>query len=1008
MGAPEKQIHQIVGKDGKPAKTAASAPGCFLQGDEFFSKARKGNAVHYYPTGAEYFEQVASAIENAKTCVFIAGWQVNFDVVLTGKKTLWTCLRTATQHGAIVYVMPWMSPKVGVDTGDFETALAVIQLNAGLQKPRAFVLPAVSQCDQVGALGIAFSHHQKQVVIDNKVAFVGGIDLAYGRRDDGRFLLTSDGRTGSELYNSCVPQIHSLTNVEQSQYLTRAELVAACFDNKLGNVAQFLLSAPIKELAMVMDAWSGAKGKIQETKQEISDWWDTVDLVPEFIHKAQEDVEQMKAAIRVGAIDAGQNAATGLAQWSFHKLDQTTQTKLKGLWDFGSAQVQDAATALVAWLNGASLANLPPKLLEATAQSIQAFVIRVVLALQAQGDQRKTCYENLEKLGKLLPTGGKSIDPQKQPRMPWHDVHSRVEGPSVYDLSRNFVRRWNGVAKQYELSDGKTVEVLLRKMGTNTPLKVQRIAAEHRPIKPTGESTDMSGNCWVQLLRSAPLKMRKAEAIGEGEREAPTVRESGCLSAMQKAIHGAVHFLYIEGQFFQSQYGEDVVGDTDGAGTKSGPMRALMDLTGSPGYQKYAKQLGIEGIPAAKWFSRVRWSQVDIVQRDLKGGGKDFINDLKKVLASQAAIAGFGALGPAQKTLLNPIGKALGDRITRAIQDDLPFHVYIVLPAHPEGTLDTLNIMTQLHLTMQSLVFGTNSLVNRVRRALLAKQYMKGRKVPWAQAERDAGAVDTEELDRSIRTEDWEQYLTLLNLRNWGTIGGRPVTEQIYIHSKLLIADDRTVVLGSANINDRSQIGDRDSELAAIMHDDTSVSVPLDGTNMQRVGASAHSLRKALWSKHFGLLGGAEPASDMAALLDKPADPKTWLAIKGLAVRNAQAYQKAFPFLPKLGISSSIWPTWNPRTAKLDGYMPFNERFWRNPEKRDESFTWDAKQLLPEHVPTGVRGFVVALPAMWTRGEDNNSGMNLTTLADIGPEGGSDTPTQTAALSADQTGQATT
>ena len=54
------------------------------------------------------------------------------------------------------------------------------------------------------------------------------------------------------------------------------------------------------------------------------------------------------------------------------------------------------------------------------------------------------------------------------------------------------------------------------------------------------------------------------------------------------------------------------------------------------------------------------------------------------------------------------------------------------------------------------------------------------------------------------------KHLTLLNLRNWTmlkdpvTKKDRPVTEQIYVHSKLLIADDLVAILGSANINDRS------------------------------------------------------------------------------------------------------------------------------------------------------------------------------------------------------------
>jgi phosphatidylserine/phosphatidylglycerophosphate/cardiolipin synthase-like enzyme len=43
------------------------------------------------------------------------------------------------------------------------------------------------------------------------------------------------------------------------------------------------------------------------------------------------------------------------------------------------------------------------------------------------------------------------------------------------------------------------------------------------------------------------------------------------------------------------------------------------------------------------------------------------------------------------------------------------------------------------------------------------------------------------------------------------------VTELIYVHSKLLIADDRLVICGSANINDRSMLGKRDSEVAVII-----------------------------------------------------------------------------------------------------------------------------------------------------------------------------------------------
>ncbi len=36
----------------------------------------------------------------------------------------------------------------------------------------------------------------------------------------------------------------------------------------------------------------------------------------------------------------------------------------------------------------------------------------------------------------------------------------------------------------------------------------------------------------------------------------------------------------------------------------------------------------------------------------------------------------------------------------------------------------------------------------------------------------------------------------------------------VYVHSKLMVVDDEYVIVGSANINQRSLDGDRDSELA--------------------------------------------------------------------------------------------------------------------------------------------------------------------------------------------------
>lgn len=232
--------------------------------------------------------------------------------------------------------------------------------------------------------------------------------------------------------------------------------------------------------------------------------------------------------------------------------------------------------------------------------------------------------------------------------------------------------------------------------------------------------------------------------------------------------------------------------------------------------------------------------------------------------------------------------------------------------------------------------------------------------------------------------DDWKEYLTLLNLRNWENIEKRPVTEQIYVHSKLLIADDRVAVLGSANINDRSQLGDRDSELAIIVRDDSQVMVKLNGKDQDPVSSTVHDLRVRLWSKLFGFAGGNSPAPSLKGMISRPAAPETWKAIQVTAQRNALLYRKAFPFLPASdGSPSSIWPTWNSKLHALGYFMPFNEQFWRSKEVGDESFTWDAKKRAAESSPAGVEGYIVALPTQWTSGENNSSGMNLTMLANV-------------------------
>ncbi|KAM5348063.1 hypothetical protein ACJ41O_007887 [Fusarium nematophilum] len=79
------------------------------------------------------------------------------------------------------------------------------------------------------------------------------------------------------------------------------------------------------------------------------------------------------------------------------------------------------------------------------------------------------------------------------------------------------------------------------------------------------------------------------------------------------------------------------------------------------------------------------------------------------------------------------------------------------------------------------------------------------------------------------------------------------VTEELYIHSKLLIADDRLVICGSANLNDRSQLGSHDSEIAVVIEDPAPVDSYMDG-RPYTASRFAASLRRYIFRKHLGLI----------------------------------------------------------------------------------------------------------------------------------------------------------
>jgi phosphatidylserine/phosphatidylglycerophosphate/cardiolipin synthase-like enzyme len=1047
-GVRAKELNQINTQEGK-AYAAYSAPDFFLNGTNLFAPKRTGNQVRFFTTGSDYFKDVAASIDQASQCIFITGWQVNYDVLLDGKRSLWQCLHQALkrQPALKVYVMPWLSPSGSLGTYDFETMLAIFQLNAGLAGgPRAFCTPAIQQSDMKG-LGVAFSHHQKSVVIDNRIAYVGGIDLAYGRCDDNNFSLDANSRQGNDAYNPGLPKLGWM---DMDKHVSSMGLMmATLFDlsrpvsgsnliplsrstalNGVSHIADFFRSPPFSALQWLNRAKNSAQENIDEGFERlsaaqrqmvgqsiqamarlISDNLDSVPMAEELKLHLQVWLQELRAA-------AG-NLSESLRIKSIELISQwMSQTELG---------------RVLTVLSGKSFEDVPSTYRESTSELASSMLWFIYHLLQERSGHHLEPYAYLHEKPQPLASPDNGRLAEYQPRMPWQDVHCRIEGPSVYDVARNFIDRWNGqqayLADAPALQDTTLVRNLLEavvrwlnalvsetgldhlgvrlkvseapRLSFPKPQPVWINAPAQLPVAPSAQPGGMS----VQVLRSASSRMTQQEQTGRSKAGVnlplPAGIDTGgvqanCKAAMLQAISSAQHFIYIENQFFQSAYGE--AREFFNNVKLSGPMASLRDPASLR--QDYVARVRLREALEAEDIWQLDWKEIDAIAKEPSKEARQFLKSLQAMWGVNAQGWLTHKLGDAQKGLLNEIGEALANRIGRAIDEKRTFHVYMILPVHPEGALNVLNIMHQVTLTMQSLAFGENSLIKRIQKRMALRELLD-RKVSRAEALKIIEHKDTS--GRPVyEQQDWSRYLTLLNLRTWENLKGRVVTEQIYVHSKLLIADDRVAILGSANINDRSLLGTRDSELAVIVRDSTPVQVKLDGKQQHTVGKTVHQLRVDLWKKHFGLSmaggsSGVSPASGLAQYLEQPAAEETWKAIQLRAEANSQSFNRAFDFIPqnisqvqprktpdlgvykKTGFPTSTWPTWayrDLRDLRLGGElmepMPHEERFWRS-----DTLT-AVKTFSP---PVGVQGFICALPVNWTRGENNDSGINLSILA---------------------------
>lgn len=132
----------------------------------------------------------------------------------------------------------------------------------------------------------------------------------------------------------------------------------------------------------------------------------------------------------------------------------------------------------------------------------------------------------------------------------------------------------------------------------------------------------------------------------------------------------------------------------------------------------------------------------------------------------------------------------------------------------------------------------------------------------------------------------WREFLSINCLRNHAVFNGIPLMNQIYVHAKLMIVDDRTCICGSANINERSQSGDRDSEVCYRITSEEDLQIMMNG-KPHTAARFAHSLRRSLWAAHLGIQDTLE-GQPCAWVDDQLGDPAADQNFVDLWLRTAQ------------------------------------------------------------------------------------------------------------------------
>ncbi|XP_051179064.1 phospholipase D zeta 1 [Lolium perenne] len=490
------------------------------------------------------------------------------------------------------------------------------------------------------------------------------------------------------------------------------------------------------------------------------------------------------------------------------------------------------------------------------------------------------------------------LDRTKYPRMPWHDVQCAVYGPACRDVARHFVQRWN-YAKRNKAPNEQAIPLLMphhhmvipHYMGNSkdTNCETESKQTQDKDIKVRRQST-----------LTAPASYQDIPLLLPQEPDHLDLR-NGDLGLKLDINHGHLDHPN-QTNFKQPLSNRKAKQDLCSQDLQ---MKGFVDNLGSPEvsvviHHNNTSKANVRHIDKEWWETQERGSQVASVLDVGEVGPQatcrcQVIRSVGPWSAGTTQIEGsihnayFSLIEKAEHfvyienqffisglsgddTIKNRVLEALYRRILRAEKEKRCFRVIIVIPLLPgfQGGIDdggAASVRAIMHWQYRTICRGSNSILKNLYDVVGSKAH---------------------------------DYISFYGLRAHGRLGdgGPLVTNQIYVHSKLMIIDDRMTLIGSANINDRSLLGSRDSEIGMIIEDKEMVSSTMDGSPWE-AGKFSLSLRLSLWAEHLGLHAG-----EVNQIMDPVADSTYKNIWTATAKANTAIYQDVFLCVPNDHIHS--------------------------------------------------------------------------------------------------------